>query len=84
MISEVAKKLIDRLGESKSDFLKPMDLVRVGIFGSFGGVKRALEKGSLPYLRTGPKRVLIARSDVEKYLRGCEENEIQRRCGTGS
>lgn len=72
-MSEVAKKLIDRLGEG--DIFKPMDLVRVGIFGSFGGCKRALDGGDLPHLRIGPRRVLIAKSDVEKYIRGCERNE---------
>ncbi len=76
MSSEAANKLLHRLGND--DFLKPIDLVRVGIFGSFGGCKRALDGGYLPHLKIGPRRVLIAKSDVEKYLRGCERNEQNR------
>ncbi len=44
-------------------------LLNLGIFGSTSAARAAIQHGLLPYVRVGPKRIVIPKSAVLAYIK---------------
>lgn len=63
----IIEKLTQKL--DSEDFLRPIALVKAGLFGSVTAVRHALAKGVFPFIRVSARRVLIPRDGIIEYLR---------------
>jgi hypothetical protein len=63
----IIKKFEERLGNE--DFIRPSQLVSIGLFGSTAAVRNALRDGILPFIKVSSHRTLIPRECVLEHLR---------------
>lgn len=57
----------DRLG---NDELLPLSkLVKVGVYGSLGAAKKALERGDLDFVKVSRNRTLVYRKSIIDHLK---------------
>lgn len=66
-LQNIIKKFEEKLGSE--DFIKPSQLVSIGLFGSQTAVRLALRKGVLPFIRVSTHRILIPRESILDHLR---------------
>jgi hypothetical protein len=62
ILEEVAEKLKDKSVCSTSE------LVNLGIFGCHNSVLVALKRGDLPFVRISPRRLIVAKKDLLKFI----------------
>lgn len=62
VIGEIDKKLGDL------SFLTLPQLKELGVFGSLSAIRRVLREGKLTFVRVSPRRCLIPKSSILKYL----------------
>ncbi len=63
MIAEFSEKLGDR------QFFTVQDLQLFGLYRTLESARKALKNGDLPYIRVSPRRRLISRAILLKFIR---------------
>lgn len=67
LINLMIDKLTEHLGDRQ--FFTIRDLYSIGFFGTMHAARMALKQGYLPFIRVSPRRCVIPREALMKFLR---------------
>jgi hypothetical protein len=76
--ADLVEDLIKKIEEKAPDFMRPLDLIEIGIYSSHAEISTLLKKGfAPPYMRLGQKKVIFPKKTLCDWLRKRAEYDIR-------